>query len=72
VIEGKDTKRVNLHLIGKRGEKINGNANNRYQGRDIVLSLKLDLFERLFGEGYFKYLNRIESTKGEKKKSDKK
>jgi len=72
MIESKDDKRICFHLIGAKGEKISGNANNRYQGMDIIFSLKIDSFKKLSDEGYLEYLDRIESTKGEKKKVEKK
>jgi len=72
IIESKDDKRINFHLIGAKGEKISNNVNNNYQGRDIIFSLKIDLYYRLLNEGYFVFLNRNESTKGERNKTAKK
>ena len=72
MIESKDKKRINFHLIGTKGEKISFNSNNKYQGQDIIFSLKIDAYKQLLSEGHFKFLNRIESTKGEQKKAGKK
>lgn len=68
VIESKDDISISFHLIGAKGEKISYNINNNYQGSDIVLSLKITDYNRLLGEGYFEFLDRCESTKGDKKK----
>lgn len=59
---------VKLHLLGKRGNKIGFNVNNRYGHTPILLTFSLEMVEKLFKEYDSILLERVQITKGELKK----
>lgn len=59
--------RYDLHLIGKKGNKVSYNINNTYQGRPIILRMRKSDIERLVAEAKVVYVDRVESKRGEQK-----
>jgi hypothetical protein len=70
IVDIYEDKKVSLHLVGVKGEKVSYNTNNNYQGRPIILTFSDKLMKQLFDEEYITIQERIESTKGEAQKEE--